>query len=64
MYYSNNITKEGPFIYKDFIFGRLIFKTSAPNRVIMIRNNNTVIAGAFYSDNMPNDVKVAFRPKK
>lgn len=50
------------YIYKDFSFGRYVFKHREPGAVIMVKSNNTVVAGRFFPSQMPDGVKVVFRP--
>lgn len=52
-----------PFVYKDFPFGRLVFKYKEAGAVIMVRKGNIVVAGRFFVDGMPDSVKYAFRAK-
>jgi len=61
--YSADFSSMSPFIYKDFPFGRLVFKCKEAGAVIIVTDNNSVMAARFSRDNMRHGVKYAFRPK-
>lgn len=51
------------FTYRDYAFGRFVFKHKEANAIIIVRNGNIVTAGKFTKEQMPDNVKYVFRAK-